>query len=198
MQYVHPGKVPTDLPDMSASSDEPIRILHVVGGMNCGGVETWLMNVLRRIDREKFQMDFLVHTTKPCAYDDEIRSLGSRVIPCLHPSRPWKYARNFRRAVGENGGYDIVHSHVYLFSGFVLRIAHQMGIPGRIAHMYPPTDMRGGLVRPAYKWLMNALLHRHATHILACSQTTLEAVRRSHAGFHRNSSVVWLGIELEH
>lgn len=155
------------------------------------------MNVLRRINRERFQMDFLVHTTKLCAYDDEIKSLGSQVIPCLHPSRPWRYARNFRRAVGENGDYDIVHSHVYLFSGFVLRIAHQMGIPGRIAHMYPHVDLRGGLARPAYKWLMNALLHRHATHILACSETTLEAVRRSHAGFHRNSSVVWLGIELE-
>ncbi len=47
---------------------KPVRILHVVGGMNRGGVETWLMHVLRNIDREQYQMDFLVHTTEPYAY----------------------------------------------------------------------------------------------------------------------------------
>ncbi|MHB8765319.1 MAG: glycosyltransferase family 1 protein, partial [Deferrisomatales bacterium] len=55
--------------------------------MDRGGAETWLMHVLRRIDRDRYRMDFLVHTEQRCAYDDEIRTLGSRVIPCLHPSR---------------------------------------------------------------------------------------------------------------
>ena len=45
-----------------------VRILHVVGGMNRGGIETWLMHVLRHIDRDRFHMDFLVHTTSKYAY----------------------------------------------------------------------------------------------------------------------------------
>jgi len=32
------------------------RILHVIGRMDRRGVETWLMNVLRYIDRERFHM----------------------------------------------------------------------------------------------------------------------------------------------
>ncbi len=72
-----PGSIRTDL------SSQPIRILHVVGCMDRGGVETWLMQILRNIDRSRFQMDFLVHTAKPGAYDDEIQALGSRIIPCL-------------------------------------------------------------------------------------------------------------------
>ncbi len=48
-----------------------MRILQVVGGMNRHGTETWLMNVLRSIDRTKFQMDFLVHTTEPQAYAEK-------------------------------------------------------------------------------------------------------------------------------
>ena len=71
----------------------PIRILHAVGGMNRGGVETWLMHVLRRIDRRGFKMDFVVHTSDACAYDEEIRSLGSDIIPCLHPHQPWRCCR---------------------------------------------------------------------------------------------------------
>ena len=58
------------------SADPPLRILQVVGNLNRGGTETWLMNVLRHLDRDRYQMDFLVHTTNPGAYDDEARRLA--------------------------------------------------------------------------------------------------------------------------
>lgn len=146
-------------------SERPIRILHIVGGMNRGGVETWLMHVLRHIDRDRFQMDFLVHTTKPCDFDDEIRALGSQVIPCLHPSRPFVYARNLRRLLREHGPYDVVHSHVHHYSGWTLRIAHQAGVPVRVAHSHSDTfsvQAAAGLVRRGYLRLMRTLIHRHA------------------------------------
>ncbi|MBD2609284.1 hypothetical protein H6G81_33475 [Scytonema hofmannii FACHB-248] len=72
---------------------DKIRILHVVGLMDRGGLETWLMQVLRNCDRQRFQMDFLVETTKHCAYDDEVLALGSKIIPCLEPSQPSKEKR---------------------------------------------------------------------------------------------------------
>ena len=39
----------------------PTRILHVVPNMNMGGLETFIMNVYRNIDRSKIQFDFLMH-----------------------------------------------------------------------------------------------------------------------------------------
>jgi hypothetical protein len=39
---------------VTVAPDRPIRILHVVGGLNRGGVETWLLNVLRHIDRQRY------------------------------------------------------------------------------------------------------------------------------------------------
>ena len=47
---------------------EKLRILHVVGGMNRGGIETWLMHILEHIDRDLFVMDFLVHTNDECQH----------------------------------------------------------------------------------------------------------------------------------
>ena len=38
-----------------------IRILHIVHTMDCGGIETMLMNIYRKIDKEKIQFDFLVN-----------------------------------------------------------------------------------------------------------------------------------------
>ena len=104
-----------------------VRILHVVGGLNRGGVETWLFQTLQHVDRSKYHFDFLVHTEQSCAYDDEVRSLGARIIPCLSPSRPVRYARNFLRILREFGPYDCVHSHVHHFSGYVLTLARWAG-----------------------------------------------------------------------
>ena len=48
--------------------------------MDAGGMETFVMNVYRTIDREKVQFDFLYHYDKPCFFDDEIRALGGRIF----------------------------------------------------------------------------------------------------------------------
>ena len=160
-------------------ASKPIKILHVVGGMNRGGVETWLMHVLRHIDRELFQMDFLTHTTAPCAYDDEIRALGSRLLPCLHPSRPWQYARNFKRILRENGSYDVIHSHVHHYSGYVLWLAAQAGIKTRIAHSHSDTaalQARAGFLRRGYLQSMEWLLRRYATCGLSASRKAAAAL----------------------
>jgi glycosyltransferase involved in cell wall biosynthesis len=148
------------------------RILHVVGGMNRGGVETWLMSVMRQ-KRDRISMDFLVHTAEPCVYDAEILELGGRIIPCLSPNRPWQYAQRFHQIV-RSGAYDVVHSHVHHYSGYVLRLAEQAGVPIRIAHSHNNTqsvEMKRGLPRQWYLNLMKQWIEQHATLKLACSQS---------------------------
>ena len=158
--------------NITNSDDKSIRILHVVGGMDRGGVETWLMHILRHIDRDRFQMDFVVHTEKPCPYDDEARVLGSKIIPCLSPSKPWLYGRNFKRILREYGPYDIVHSHVHHFSGYVLYLAKQAGVPVRIAHSHNDTsaiDAKAGLPRQLYLSLTKWSISWCSTVGLGCS-----------------------------
>ena len=151
----------------------PIKILHVVGGMNRGGIETWLMHILRNIDRDRFQMDFLVHTTEPCAYDDEIRALDSRIIPCTLPSlRWWTYDSNLKQIFKKYGPYDIVHSHVHHFSGNILRLAKNAGVPIRIAHSHNDTssaEAQAGWKRHLYLSLMKWWIAHYATLGLSCS-----------------------------
>lgn len=151
---------------MTLRNIDSIRILHVVGGMNPGGIETWLMHVLRHIDRDRFQIDFLVHTPHKCAYDEEILALGSKIIPCLDPSRPLTYATNFKRSLSQYGPYNIVHSHVYHFSGYVLRLARQANIPTCIAHSHTDAsslEAKAGWYRRLYLALMKRWIARYAT-----------------------------------
>ena len=59
--------------------EKPIRILQVVTIMNRGGLETMIMNYYRKLDKNKIQFDFLIHTEEKCDYTDEILELGGRI-----------------------------------------------------------------------------------------------------------------------
>jgi len=147
--------------------------------MRRGGAEMWLMHMLRHMDHARFRMDFLVHTKEPCAFDEEIRSVGSKVIPCMDPHKPLLYAKNFRRVIAEHGPYDIVHSAVHHFSGYVLKLASECGIPGRIAHSHnssPGVEKRVGFRRRAYFSMMKRWIGNYATAGLACSSDAAEAL----------------------
>ena len=144
----------------------PVRVLHVLGSLNRGGVETWLMHMLRGIDRREVAMDFLVHGEGGGAYDEEARRLGADIIVCPNPRRFLAYGASFRRVLRGRGPYDVVHSHVHDFSGYVLSLAAKEGVPVRVAHSH--TDRREipserALRRRAYRALMGHLIRRHAT-----------------------------------
>lgn len=178
----------------------PIRVLHVVGSMNRGGVETWLMHVLRQLNRDHIQMDFLVHTSDVGAYDNEIMSLGSRVIPCPDVSHPWKYKGQFQKILQQYGPYDIVHSHVHHFSGYVLRLAQQVGVPVRIAHSHNNTsaaNVRAGFLRQLYLALMLRWINRYATLGFAASSKAADDLFRTNWKQDSRWQTLYCGIDLK-
>lgn len=70
------------------NSEETIRIL--VWGMseNIGGIETFIMNVYRNIDRNKVQFDFLCsHNSPRIAFEDEIEQMGGRIFRIMYSER---------------------------------------------------------------------------------------------------------------
>ncbi|WP_404784035.1 glycosyltransferase [Altericista sp. CCNU0014] len=160
-------------PELSDSAKHPVRILHVVGKMDRGGLETWLMRVLRSIDRQHFQIDIMVHSQAAGDYDPEVLALGCRILPCPYLTQPWRYAWEFKRVLSAYGPYDVVHSHVHFFSGYVLQIAKAAKVPCLIAHSH--NDHRAierskNWLRQGYLSLMKRSISRSMTHGLTTSQ----------------------------
>jgi glycosyltransferase involved in cell wall biosynthesis len=147
------------------------RILEIVYQMVPDGTETWLMHVLRRIDRERFHLDFLVHSAEVWPYDEEIARLGGTVFRAPHPSRAWAYDRYVRRVLREHGPYDAVHSHSPYFGAHVLRIAAKEGVPIRIMHSHnsrlPEVH---GFLRQLYVRVTMPWIGKYATHGFAVSE----------------------------
>jgi len=181
------------------STNGPIRVLHVVGGMNRGGAETWLMHVLRQVDPTLIRMDFLVHTARECEYDAEILASGSRIYRCPEHRRPWSYARRFGHVLVEHGPFDIVHSHVHHYSGVVLWTASRVGVPCRVAHSHQDTrshDAGAPIPRRVYLAFANRLLRKHATSGLAASREAAAALFGQNWEADARWRVLYYGIDV--
>jgi glycosyltransferase involved in cell wall biosynthesis len=175
------------------------RVLHVVRAMNRGGVETWLMHLLRHADPRRVQFDFLVHTNQPAAFDAEIEALGARLIRCPEDHRVPGYGQSVLSSLRAAGPYDAVHSHVHHFSGYILRLARRAGIPQRIAHSHSDTsrlDHAAGWPRRCYLSLTRHWIYANATELLAASRLAADALFGEWWAADRRSRLLHCGIDL--
>jgi len=156
-----------------------IKILHILGSLNRGGVESWLIKSLQKIERNQFALDFLVHSTSHGAYEDEAKALGANIYVCPFPKNPLQFCVGLERILRKQGPYNVVHSHVHYYSGIVLLTAKNVGIPKRIAHSHSDTrslSYAASLSRRIYLKLMRYLINRNATEGLAASQEAASAL----------------------
>jgi glycosyltransferase involved in cell wall biosynthesis len=147
-----------------------LRVLHIVGGLNVGGVETWLAEGLPTIDRNLYQFDFLVHGDGAQFYRDKLEASGARVWQCPNPRNLTAYVRSFLRILRATH-YDAIDAHTYCSSGLALALAARAQVPVRIFHSHTAQDESGaGIVRAVYFAFSRWLIQRYATRGSAVSQ----------------------------
>lgn len=148
----------------------PISILHIFGRMERAGAELRTLDLLRNIDRERFRFHFCALSGQPGVLDEEIRALGGEVHLLPLGAR---FGRQFRQLLQEHH-FDIVHSHVHYFSGYVQRLAAQEAVGGRITHFRISDDGKGGTLRQLIqRKLTRRWVDTYSTHILAVSKGTM-------------------------
>jgi glycosyltransferase involved in cell wall biosynthesis len=176
------------------------RVLHVVGAMNRGGTETWLVDLLSCADHARFQHDVLTHTNGIASLDEAVKATGARLLQAPEASRPWRYSAKLRRVIEEHGPYDVVHAHLHHFSGLVLRSAAHAGVPVRIAHSHSDTrrvDGRASPARQLYLRLAQHWIRRYATRCLAVSRPAAAGLFGEAWESDPRVSVVYCGVALE-
>ena len=87
---LHPEPVPTARP-----VHRPIRALHVLAGLNRGGVENWIVEVVRRVDPQRLNLDLLVQTEKAGDHEAAVEAMGVRILRCPGPEHLLGYGRRF-------------------------------------------------------------------------------------------------------
>lgn len=149
----------------------PVRVLYINGNiMKRGGIETFMMNYFRHIDRSKVHIDFLVHGYEKGVYDDEIITAGSKIFHVPTKSKhPITYQKELQNLF-KSEHFDIVHSHLDAMSGWVLKIAKKCGVSIRIAHSHNTNYLTTNSIKRAINSYSKKQIPQYATHLFACSQ----------------------------
>lgn len=109
------------------------RILCIVGGMNAGGAETFLMKVYRDMDKTKYQMDFAVAIADKGYYDDEIIALGGKIHHVTPKSLGFiKNFNSVREIVKKNGYRYVLRTSQHSLSALELLAAWLGGAKVRV------------------------------------------------------------------
>lgn len=147
-----------------------IRVLQVVNRMGFGGIETFIMNIYRNIDRSKFQFDFAVHSKEKGEYDDEIRNMGGKIY--YFSSRRdniYNYYKNWNDFLKNNASkYNAIHMHVSSVTTLLpIKLAKKYNIKNRIVHAHStsqPGKLHDFLIKINIK-----NLEKYTTDLIACS-----------------------------
>lgn len=149
----------------------PIRILHIVTTMDYGGVETLLMSIYRKIDREKVQFDFLCHNRIKSKFSEEIYSLGGKMFMVHGPRHGGviNYTKELRNFFLRHPEYRIIHAHMSYDSALSLYEARKAYIPIRIVHSHT-AGVKTNLLHNVYVAFSKSICRKELTHAFACSE----------------------------
>lgn len=147
-----------------------IRVLHVLNSLGVGGIETFLMNVYRVLDREDFQFDFLVHEKKNSYYEHEVKDGGGRIF--YLPTRRegiLKVQKELNTFFCSHPEYQIVHEHVSSLSDIdALISARRNGVKGRIIHAHS-TAAPGSKIHKLLHMINKCKVRKIANYYFSCS-----------------------------
>ena len=142
-----------------------IRVLHIFHNMGNGGIENFVMNYYRAIDREKIQFDFLTSVEEEGYFDEEIKKMGGHIYHAYPKKKnPIKNYFSIAKIVRDKG-YDIVHRHTgSAISNIDLLAARHGGAKILISHSHA--------TQAGKKWLhyFARIIFRVKTEEFACSK----------------------------
>lgn len=164
---------------------------------NPGGVESFLMNYYRRIDRRRVQFDFLCNSHDPVAYEDELLALGGRTFHITARSKdPLRYRKElFEVFRAHSTEWAAIWVNVSSLANIdYLVIAKRFGIERRIIHSHNAQNMDSPLRGVLHK-LNRLRVGGYATDFWACSASAADWFYRK--GLREKAVVIRNAIDVE-
>ena len=140
------------------------KVAQMLYMFSMGGVENFLMNMYRNVDRNEYQFDFILQVDYEGYFEKEIESMGGKIfrIPRFE-KHPIKHIVALYRIL-KNGNYIAFHRHTANSVVFYdMIIAKCAGIKTRIAHSHSTTHEH-----KIINYLSRPFLKMFSTKNLAC------------------------------
>jgi glycosyltransferase involved in cell wall biosynthesis len=120
-----------------------IRVLQILSSLNvCGGVENFIMNYYRHIDKSRVQFDFLVHELQGDNFKKEAEGLGGRVylLPKFTLKNLAGLLKQLESFYAFHKEYSIIHCHMANAAPFHFHYANKQQARIKILHSHQPSS----------------------------------------------------------
>jgi glycosyltransferase EpsF len=179
------------------------RVLHLITSFNRGGIETWLISMLREIPRGKYQMDVCCKGTDIGPLASLAEQAGANVISCPLGPAHVGFAAKLQRILKE-GKYDILHNHLEAYSGFPVWVAHQVKVPVITSFHNSHFEAQTSLtrlpiirqIRSVYSVISIAYALRNSRLVTGCSQGVINSLDPDGKKLQTRSRVLYYGVNI--
>lgn len=175
-------------------------------GLANGGTDTFCMNILKHIDRNKFDIRMVLAVdpdSKPQFHEDEVKQLD---IPLYKTSdlngikKMLRHAYRLYKLLQEEKP-EVIHANMDLFNGINMFVAWLAGVPVRICHahtsksQYETHTGRHTLVS-IYRCIMRKFLWSCSNIRCGCSEMAMDYLYEDNWKKDLSSHVIQNGIDL--
>ena len=176
------------------------RICCLVERRESGGIESFLCNVLTRMDLTDMKIDIVASSIGESVFTEPLRNRGVRFFELSGSQRniPENHQRFCRLA--RERRYDVLHLNAFQgLSLAYLKTTKEVGIPVRIAHSHNAA-LRKSMTRPVklviHAWARGTYT-KYATDLWACSKSAAEFLFSERELRQRGFQFIPNGIDIE-
>lgn len=160
-----------------------LRILILGMHDKIGGVETFLMNYYRNINREEIQFDFINMYDKLC-FEEEIIQLGGKIYNVPNVKKhPIKYYNEIKKII-INNSYNIVHINMLSVANILPILAAKSAKTKNIIVHSHNSNTPKGIIRKILNKVNKKIMLKKATDFFACSNLAGEWMFGKKQKFH--------------
>lgn len=148
---------------------EPIKVLEMIASLNYGGSQAMIVNLVKKMNRENVQCDFIVDHPEYTGMNEIVEGLGSKIytVPAFKGSNILEVRKAWNDLFEKHPEYRILHSHSRSYASIYLPIARKHGLK-TIIHSHNTSNGEG--IKAKIKDLMQYPLRYQADYFIGCSR----------------------------
>ena len=153
-----------------------IKVLYFVDRLLRGGIQTFVYENIKHMDRSKVQIDFLLlDDGNKYEMEDDLKELGCNIYKLKgmwinKVTDFFKYGKMLDEFFSKNNDYKVVHLHSSSKNYLVLKYAKKYNIKVRIAHSHNIDFQTKNVLKKFMGDFLKIPLRIYATDYFACSE----------------------------
>jgi glycosyltransferase involved in cell wall biosynthesis len=156
-----------------------MKVLHLTNALDVGGIENLIKNIVLNDKSSNNEYHIALSDGRESHYDRFFLKNNIRLhyfdVETKKPSLV-NYFRNLKR-ISKLERFDVIHSHLYFFSGWIVLISFIFGFKTRISHIHDTEKGRKmTFSRRLYQLVSRNLIKMFSTKVVAVSESALNYV----------------------